>query len=62
MKLADGDDTGTITTNEGNWQPGDVVIAHGNRQYRVTAVVPVARIAEFADAPTNGVLEVEPLE
>jgi hypothetical protein len=29
--------------------------------YRVTAVVPVERVAEFVDAPTNGVLEVEPL-
>jgi hypothetical protein len=48
-------------TNEGNWQVGDTLIAYGNVHYRVTAVVPVERVAEFVDAPTNGVLEVEPL-
>jgi hypothetical protein len=61
LRLADGDDAGSLETNEGNWQPGDIVIAHGNRHLRVTAVVPVERVAEFVDAPTNGVLEVEPL-
>jgi hypothetical protein len=57
----DGDSVGSIETNEGNWQPGDIVYAHGGRRLRVTAVVPLERIAEFVDDPENGVLEVEPL-
>jgi hypothetical protein len=61
LRLADGDDAGSLKTNEGNWQVGDTLIAYGNVHYRVTAVVPVERVAEFVDAPTNGVLEVEPL-
>ncbi|HEX4525475.1 MAG TPA: hypothetical protein VH108_01900 [Gaiellaceae bacterium] len=61
LKLADGDDAGRLETSEGNWQVGDTLIAHGNVHYRVTAVVPVERIAEFVEEPTNGVLEVEPL-
>jgi hypothetical protein len=44
-----------------NWQPGDTVIGSGNRRFRVTAVVPVERIAEFVDEPAYGVLVVEPL-
>jgi hypothetical protein len=62
LKLADGDDAGPIETNESNWHPGDTVIAHGNRQYRITAVVPIERIAEFVDRPLAGVLEIEALE
>jgi hypothetical protein len=57
----DGDSVGSIKTNEANWQPGDTVYAHGGRPYRVTAVVPIERIAEFVDEPLNGVLEVEQL-
>jgi hypothetical protein len=60
LKLADGDDAGTLDTNEGNWQVGDTIIAHGNVHYRVTAVLPVERIGEFVDEPLYGVLEVEP--
>lgn len=60
LKLADGDDAGTIETNETNWQPGDTVIAHGNRRYRITAVIPGERIGEFVDGrEVDGVLEVE---
>jgi hypothetical protein len=59
LRLADGDDAGTIATNEA-LRVGDVAIAHGNRRYRVTAVVPVERVAEFIDGPTRGILEVEP--
>jgi hypothetical protein len=61
LRLADGDDAGNLETSEANWRVGDVVVAHGNKRYRVTAVVPVERIAEFVDAPMNGVLEVQPL-
>jgi hypothetical protein len=60
LRLADGDDTGTIATNQA-FEAGDTVIAHGNRHYRVTAVVPIERVAEFIDGPTRGILEVEPL-
>jgi hypothetical protein len=56
----DGDSVGSIETNEGNWQAGDTVYAHGGRRYRVTAVIPIERIAEFVEEPLNGVLEVEP--
>jgi hypothetical protein len=34
----------------------------GNRRYRVTATLPVERMAEFVDEPLYGVLEVEPLD
>ena len=61
LRLADGDDAGSFETSEANWQVGDTLIAHGNKRFRVTAVVPVERIAEFVDEPLNGVLEVEPL-
>jgi hypothetical protein len=33
---------------------------HGNTRWRVTAVVPLERIAEFIDRPLAGILEVEP--
>jgi hypothetical protein len=56
---SDGDTVGSIETNEGNWQPGDAVYAHGGRRYRVTAVIPLERVAEFVDEPLYGVLEVE---
>lgn len=39
---------------------GDTVIAHGNRHYKVTAVIPIELAAEFVDGPTRGILEVEP--
>jgi hypothetical protein len=43
---SDRDSVGSIETNEVNWQPGDVVYAYGGRRYRLTAVVPLARIQE----------------
>jgi hypothetical protein len=57
----DGDNLGSIESNEGTWQPGDELRAHGNVRYRVTAVTPHERISEFVDEPMNGVLEVEPI-
>jgi hypothetical protein len=41
LRLADGDDAGSLETSEANWQPRDSVIAHGNRRFRVVSVVPV---------------------
>jgi hypothetical protein len=37
------------------------LIAAGNHRARITAVIPLARLEEFVDNPSNGVLEVEPL-
>ena len=34
LKTADGDDAGTLRTSEGNWQPGDFLVAPGNRHYK----------------------------
>ena len=45
-----------------NWDIGDPAILAGNRHFRVTATIPVERIAEFVDGPLNGVFEVEPLQ
>lgn len=43
------------------WQPGDELRAAGNVRYRVTAVIPIERVAEFIDRPLVGILEVESL-
>jgi hypothetical protein len=61
LVLADGTDVDTFKTSESNWQVGDEVRAAGNVRYRITAIVPVERIAEFVDGATDGLLEVEPL-
>lgn len=61
LTFADGEDAGTVEYPDGTVQAGDEIIGDGNRRYRVTAVIPVARIAEFVDGALNGVLEVEPL-
>jgi hypothetical protein len=61
LRFADGDDAGSLETNEGNWQTVDTLIGHGNRHFKVVSVVPVERIAEFVDEPAYGVLVVEPL-
>ena len=45
-----------------DWQPGDNVTATDDVQYRVRSVIPLERIAEFVDEPSNSVLEVEPLQ
>jgi hypothetical protein len=60
LRLADGEDVGTIGTNRAH-EAGNTVIAHGNRRYRVTAVVPIEHVADFIDGPTRGILEVQPL-
>ena len=59
--MSDGQILESFETNEGNWRTGDVVIAHGNRQYRVLSVIPVELAAEFVDDAEVGLLEVEPL-
>jgi hypothetical protein len=61
LRLADGDDAGTFQTSASDWKVGDTLIADGNRHYRVTAVIPLEKIAEFVDGASNGVLEVEPV-
>ncbi len=62
LRLADGDDAGTLETAASeDWQVGDTLIADGNRRYKVTAVLAPERLAEFVDGVENGVLEVEPL-
>jgi hypothetical protein len=56
----DGDIFETFESSVPNWDVGDPVILAGNRHFRVTAKIPVERIAEFVDGPVYGVLEVEP--
>jgi hypothetical protein len=57
----DGDIFETFESAVPNWNVGDTVRLDGNRPVRVTATIPLERIAEFVDEPLNGVLEVEPL-
>lgn len=61
LRLADGDDAGTFETSSSDWKVGNTLIADGNRRYKVTAIIPLERIAEFVDGALNGVLEVEPV-
>jgi hypothetical protein len=61
LRYADGEDAGSIETSETRWQSGDTLIGHGNRHYRVAAVIPIGRVEEFVEKPLAGVLEVEPL-
>jgi hypothetical protein len=56
----DGDVFETFEGSRPDWGVGDQVILAGNRQFRVTATIPVERVAEFVDEPLYGVLEVEP--
>jgi hypothetical protein len=45
-----------------DWRTGDEFIGHSNTHWRVTAVVPGERIAEFVDGrQIDGLLEVEPV-
>jgi hypothetical protein len=60
LRLADGDDAGTFETSTSAWHVGDMLIADGNRRYRVTAVIPLERLEEFVDGARNSVLEVAP--
>jgi hypothetical protein len=55
-----GDTLGSIETSDRNRQPGDTVVLDG-AGYWVRSVIPLERIAEFMDEPTNGLLKVEPL-
>lgn len=57
FRTVDGDEAGSFETAVPNWQTGDTLIASGNVRYRVTAVLPLGRIAEFVDRPLNRVLE-----
>ena len=57
----DGDVFETFESAVPNWDVDDTVILAGNRHFRVTATVPVERMAEFVDEPLYGLLEVEPL-
>jgi hypothetical protein len=61
LKLADGTDVDTVKTSEANWRVGGEVRAEGNVRYRITAILPVERIAEFVDGATDMLLEVDPL-
>jgi hypothetical protein len=62
LKTTDGDDdAGSFESSRCDWQAGDELRAAGNVRYRVTAVVPVERIAEFVERPLTGIIEVERL-
>lgn len=61
LKSPDGDDLGTFTTSEGNWQVGDEFYAFGNTRYRITAIVPRERMSEFVDGAEVDLWEVEPI-
>lgn len=61
LKLPDGDDAGTFTTSECDWHVGDEFRAAGNVRYRIRAIVPRERMAEFVDEPEIELWEVEPL-
>jgi hypothetical protein len=55
-----GDTLGSIESADPHYEPGDTVVLNGTG-YWVRSVIPLERIAEFIDAPANGLLEVEPL-
>jgi hypothetical protein len=55
-----GDTLGSIESAEPRFAPGDTVVLDGVG-YWVRSVIPLERMAEFVDAPMNGLLEVEPL-
>ncbi len=59
--MADGDDAGEYETSDPSLQAGDEIRADGNRRLLVRAGVSLPVAEEFLDAPTHGVLEVEPL-
>jgi hypothetical protein len=61
LRTVGGDDAGSIETSECNWEAGDTLITHGNREFGVVSVIPHELVAEFvvADGPRVGVLEVE---
>jgi hypothetical protein len=59
LRLAEGD--GTFDTNLSDWHVGTEFWGDGNVQYRITAIIPIAKIEEFVDAPLHEVWEVEPI-
>ena len=57
----DGDVFDAFESAVPDWSVGDPGILAGNRQFTVTATIPVERMAEFVDEPLYGLLDVEPL-
>ena len=57
----EGNTLGSLESAVSDCQPGDIVTAADDVQYRVQSVIPLERIAQFVDEPLSGVLEVEPL-
>jgi hypothetical protein len=57
----DGDIFETFESAVPDWSVGDPVILAGKRHFRITATIPIERMAEFTDEPLYAVLEVEPL-
>jgi hypothetical protein len=55
-----GDTLGSIQSADPHFRPGDTVVLD-DTGYWVRSVIPLERIAEYIDAPANGLLEVEPL-
>lgn len=60
LVTSDGDPIGTVEAARSHFQAGGTVVLDGV-VYRIRSVVPIERLAEFIDAPHNGLLEVEPL-
>ena len=54
----DGDVFDTFESARPDWSVGDPVYLADNRQFRVTATIPIEPISEFVDEPVYGVLEV----
>ena len=59
LKYPDGGDAGTFETNLSDWAVGDTFRADGNRQLRITSIIPAELVAEFIEGPVRGVWEVE---
>jgi hypothetical protein len=49
LRFADGSDAGTFETGVYDWRVGDEFTGDGNRRYRITAMIPLARMGEFID-------------
>jgi hypothetical protein len=62
LRTPDGDDAGTFESSVCNWQVGDEFRGAGNVRYRITAVIPLPRMAEFVDRPLYECWEVERIE
>jgi hypothetical protein len=55
-----GETLGSIMSVDPCFEPGDTVVLEGVG-YWVRSVISLGRMAEFVDAPANGLLEVEPI-